>query len=449
MAVAAPLEYGERSRVYQPYGASLDLFYSRAPEVLLSGPAGTGKSRGCLEKLHYLAETYPGMRGLILRKTRASLTESALFTYEEKVLPVGHRALEGARRNLRQTYRYPNGTQITVGGMDNPARIMSTEFDIIYVQEAIELTENDWEFATTRLRNGVVPFQQLIADTNPDRPGHWLKRRCDEGLTVLLESRHEDNPTITQEYLANLDRLTGVRYHRLRHGRWVAAEGIVYEGWDAALHRVNRFTIPGAWPRYWSVDFGYSNPFVFQAWARDPDGRLYRYREIYRTHLLVEDAARLILRMMRQEPPPYAVICDHDAEDRATLERHLQRNTIPAYKAISAGIQAVQVRMRCAGDGKPRLFLMRESLDDRDEMLDEVRKPASTEEEIDGYIWNLAGGRKKGEEPVDLNNHGCDAMRYAVAYVDQIHLSALPRRPMVGGQRATITLPERAGGPLR
>jgi hypothetical protein len=44
-----------------------------------------------------------------------------------------------------------------IGGMDKPTKIMSSEYDFIYVQEAIELTETDWENLTTRLRNGRCP----------------------------------------------------------------------------------------------------------------------------------------------------------------------------------------------------------------------------------------------------------------------------------------------------
>src|SRR5579871_192987 len=200
----------------------------RAKEVVLSGPAGTGKSRACLEKLHICAEKYAKMRGLIVRKTRESLTESALVTWEKKVVPAGHAALTAVRRNFRQGYQYPNGSEIVVGGMDKPSKVMSTEYDLIFVQEGIELAEGDWEALTTRLRNGKMPFQQLIGDTNPDSPTHWLKRRADAGQTVLLESRHEDNPTVTPEYLATLDALTGARRLRLRFGKWVQAEGQVY-----------------------------------------------------------------------------------------------------------------------------------------------------------------------------------------------------------------------------
>ncbi len=52
----------------------------------------------------------------------------------------------------------------------------------------MQFTEEDWETFVMRNRNYVVPDQQVIGDTNPDRPDHWLKKRCDEGLTTLLNS---------------------------------------------------------------------------------------------------------------------------------------------------------------------------------------------------------------------------------------------------------------------
>src|SRR5690242_4994968 len=112
-------------RLYQPRGAALELFYSKAPELVLSGPAGTGKSRACLEKLHLCALKYAGMRGLIIRKTRESLSEAALVTYEDKVLHEYDPIKDGPRRNFRQAYHYPNRSAIVVGGLDKPGKIMS------------------------------------------------------------------------------------------------------------------------------------------------------------------------------------------------------------------------------------------------------------------------------------------------------------------------------------
>jgi hypothetical protein len=428
-------------RPYTPHGACLQLWRCKAREAIISGPAGTGKSRAALEVLHVCAEKYPGMRGLIFRKRRKDLTESGLVTWETKVLPENHASIGRVHREGRHVYRYPNGSEIVVGGMDDPSKVMSTEYDIAFGQEARELDEADWESVSIRCRNGRMPYQQVIGDTNPDAPHHWIKRRAATGKLVLIESRHEDNPvmwnrrrgTWTEQgrlYLQRLDDLTGVRLTRLRHGLWAQAEGLVYDGWDSACHVVDPFPIPRDWPRYWSVDFGFTNPFVCQWWAADPDGRLWLYRELYHTGRLVEDHARQMLALSgvnpdtkdwlgkHAEPRPRAVICDHDAEDRATLTKHLGLGTVPAPKDVSPGIQAVASRLRRAGDGKPRLVVFRGCVAEKDRVLDAARKPIGLAEEMESYTWDTETGRKAGEVPVKKGDHSLDAARYLVYWLD-------------------------------
>jgi phage terminase large subunit len=416
---------------YLPRGAARDIFARRDPELVLSGPAGTGKSRAALEKVHLALIKHPSARGLMVRKTRRSLTESGMVTYQEKVV----HPLDGVRwKASEQRFEYPNGSILAVAGLDKPGKVMSSEWDMIYAQEATELEERDWEALTTRLRNGKMPYQQLLGDCNPDAPTHWLMRRGSDGHCSLLSSRHEDNPVLFDDkqvltpegerYLATLDRLTGVRYLRLRKGLWVAAEGIVYEdSWDRARNLSDKFTVPREWPRYLVVDFGYTHPFVCQWWAEDPDGRLWMYREIYMTKRLVEDHAKTIRDVSRWgkpdgEPMPRAIITDHDAEDRQTLERHLGLVTTAAFKNVSAGIQAVASRLKLAGDGKPRLVFMRDAVVQRDSDLANEKRPTCTVDEFESYVWDVRQGQRRGEAPVKDNDHGMDAMRYLVAYFD-------------------------------
>jgi phage terminase large subunit len=427
------------THTYGPRGSCRELITNKSPEILVSGPAGTGKSRACLEKMLLVCLKYPGTRGLIVRKTLASLGSTALVTWRTKVateaLKSGEVWFYGGSSEESAQYRFRNGSTITIGGMDKATKIMSSEYDIAYVQEATELTTDDWEAITTRLRNGVVPYQQLIADCNPDRPNHWLHERTRAGLTVMLESRHEDNPTLYlpdgsltvpgASYMAKLDALTGVRFQRLRRGLWVAAEGLVYEDYDPAVHLVNRFEIPVSWPRYWVIDFGFTNPFVCQWWAEDPDGRLYLYREIYRTQRLVEDHAKDVLAQVQdrngvwKEPAPVAVICDHDAEDRATFTRHTGLATTPAKKGKTKGVQTAQARFKVQPDGKPRIFFLRDSLVKRDQLLIDSGKPTSTVDEITGYVWPQGKTGDKAEEPVKEDDHGMDGMRYVAAHRDR------------------------------
>lgn len=415
---------------YSAHGNIGAIFSCMLPELILAGPAGTGKSRGILEYLNYSATEYPGARILMVRKTRRSLTESGMVTLEQKVL---HPA-QGVRfKSSVQQYQYPNGSILAVGGLDRPEKILSSEWDIIYPQEATELDENDWEMCGMRLRNGKTPVQQLVGDCNPGPPAHWIRQRAQAGKLLLLDTRHEDNPLLFrhgvmtaegQRYLERLDSLSGVRYLRYRKGIWCSADGMIYEdSWNPAYNVVDRFPIPPEWPRYLAIDFGFTNPFVCLWAAQDPDGRLYIYRQIYKTHTLVEDHAREMKRLSRWgekggDPIPRAVICDHDAEDRMTLERHVGLVTMKAHKTVSDGIQAVSSRFRKAGDNKPRVMILRDSLVERDVYLSEGKQPTCLEEEPESYIWDTRQGMKKGEQPVKENDHALDALRYLIAHFD-------------------------------
>lgn len=469
---------------FRPYGGAYAAFKDRRDVVGISGPAGTGKSRLFLEKLHLICEKYPGARCLIARKTRESLTEAALFTLEEKVFPVGHPALEGAQRNQRQHYNYPNGASITVVGLDKPQKVMSTEYDVIYVQEFTECDRNDLDMLSTRLRNGVVPYQQLLFDCNPDKPTHWIWQAATNGEFPLYASVHEDNPTLWKEaprdtqrdraslppaerttpdwplvspdgrvgrytrqgreYLAKLDKLKGARYKRLRLGLWSSAEGGVYEDdWDASIHMPDPFpVIQRHWRRVWVVDFGFTVPLVVQMAAIDDDGRILVYREFYHTRVLVRDAAAACLascgwRMLHdsdgrptgelipipgveQDELPDTVVCDTDAEGVETFESETGLHTTNAYKQNV--IDGIQaVKTRLEVAGDGRPRLMyRRGAVIK---LDPALKDnAKPQSSAEEYDGYIwdTTNAKKGDKVLAVDDHGMDATRYLVCEVDNI-----------------------------
>jgi phage terminase large subunit len=419
-----PADLSPANKPYQPRGNCLDFWRAREPEVLFAGPAGTGKSRAACEVLNFRAHRYPGMRALIVRKTRESLTQSGLVTLKDFVIVEG-----SARWYDNREWQYANGSRIVTGGMDKPSKIMSSEYDCIYVQEATELLEDDWEHLLTRVRGQAMPYTQIIADCNPAGANHWLLKRAQSGSLRIIDSRHEDNPLLFNEdgtktprgveYLAKLESLTGVRRKRLLLGQWVTAEGVVYEEFDRALHMHDRFknlpfgSPPRHWRRLWSVDFGYTHPFVWQAWAEDPEtGDLYRFRELYHTGLLVEEVADEVLRWMRKEHEefPSGIICDHDAEGRATLHKKWGVKTIAARKSVQLGIQSVKKRL-----AERRLFYLYDSSLRKDQALEDAKRPVCTEDEYELYVWREG---VKDSEPVKDHDHGMDATRYLVMHVD-------------------------------
>lgn len=422
---------------YTAFGAAKELWACRASEILLDGPAGTGKTRAILEKVNFIMLKYPRSRALLVRKTREAMSQTVLFTFEEKVLPEGSPIREGPQRNLRTTYNYPNGSQIVVGGMDNPLKVMSSEYDVIATFESTELTQEDFEALTSRLRNSRVPYQQIIADCNPGPPQHWLNARFNKPAVApitrkRLLSRHKDNPFLMdqktrqwtkegQEYLGRLKNLGGHRYTRLFEGKWVASDGLVYDDFDYAVHLKDEMPKDWeSWRKIRTIDFGFNNPFVCQWWAISPDNEMWMYREIYMSGRIVEDHAHDILEHSGTEKYE-TTIADHDREDRETLDRH-GVTTVPACKVINPGIEAVKARLRKGKNSRPRIYLLRNTLIERDDVLVEKNNaPICTVAEFDGYVMaKTQEGKPIKEEPLDKDNHGMDAMRYAVAYVDDL-----------------------------
>jgi hypothetical protein len=427
--IARPSDYGVELR-----GGAARLFACREREVLLDGPAGTGKTIAILWYMHLLAANHPGFRGLFVRKTQTALSASALVSFRRFVLARERFGAKffGGNREEPPGYRYPNGSVIVVGGMDRDTKIMSSEYDAVYVNEGTELSLEDYEAIITRLRSGTLDYEQIVVDCNPQGPTHWINQRANGAEMTRLLSRHEDNPryfTVGGEMTADghryiegkLDALTGVRKQRLRYGKWVVAEGQVYSAWDNAVHVVDRAGVAdrlaGAWT-FGTADWGWTKPGVLQVWAVDGDERLALIHEVYLTQRPVEGwwapkakelTDRFGVRFWACDPSEPAYIA---ALASAGVTAKGARND------IMPGISAVQDRIARAGDGRPRLVILADALESRDERLDEAKLPACTVEEIPEYVWPKDRAGNFLDRPVDDNNHGLDCVRYAVAELD-------------------------------
>lgn len=441
-------------------GSQRDFWIYTGDEAILSGAAGTGKTVVSVHRIHYLLCKYPGARILMCRKTARALTTGALATYEKAIVNKlsGRQKPKyfGGSHREPAGYRYANGSRLVIGGLDKASKVLSSEYDGIYVNEANEATLADWEYLTTRLRSGVIPFQQIWGDTNPDAPYHWIKKREGEKKLRIFYTRHEENPSYFdaalktwteagKKYLDKLAKLSGVRRLRFLLGQWAAADGLIYEDFDPAVHVISIDQMPRGWQswrRAWALDLGFKNPFVWQDWRISPDGDAYMVREIYHRGRIVQDHARQILGLTGREmifdtqgrptgrykltqpdpePMPEIVIMDHDAEDRATFEAHTGLKTTAAHKLVKPGIAAFTARLRPDPDLKrPRIFFIDTALVERDEELFDERLPICTVDEFSSYVWAKKADGKEKEEPKKEGDHGMDAGRYFVAWLDKI-----------------------------
>ena len=424
----------ERVIEYQAYGGALELWNYQGPEVLLHGPADTGKTRVCLQKVDTMCRLFPGAHVLFVRRHRSDMKDTVVHSLVQTVYGgdernVGVLKIGGANP---VEFNYDNGSKIRLRGMDDGSKALGGEYDLIFVSQAEELSESNWNTLTTRVtgRSGKTPFPQLLADANPGPPTHFLMHR--ESLHKI-KSKHIDNPELycqeTKKLLPegalrmkNLFALTGVERERLLDGIWAAAAGIIYKDFKTDIHITE--DVPEGGERLLVIDFGYTHPMVCQWWYHDPNGRLIMTREIYKTHLLPEDLADMITTITAEHGEWISdIICDHDAAGVATLERHLGRGTTPAIKgpgSVNEGITAVKKRLRPSEmDGIPMMLFANDALYEVDPVLRERKAPVSTESEFASYVWAEKQDGSVKDEPKKEHDHGMDAMRYLTYYIDQ------------------------------
>ena len=238
LATLALLEVERRRRAVPPltFRGSAEIAQTITDrEWILGGPSETGKTFATMYLLHRMLCQHANAKATILRKVRASLHGTALNTWE-RVIQLGEmkpRQIGGVWPSM---YVYPNGSVVYIGGLDNAQKILSGERDYIYVNQAEELSGNDWETLTTRTtgRGSVVPHPMLFGDCNPSHPEHWILQRAEAGSLQLLRSYHTDNPSLHdgndwteqgRRTIQTLQSLTGPRYSRLYLGDWVADDG--------------------------------------------------------------------------------------------------------------------------------------------------------------------------------------------------------------------------------
>jgi len=171
---------------------------------------GGGKTQTLCEEVIALMFEFPGNRAYMCRKLLADFMISTYLILIEKtvigqLLELGKAHHDKARRIIT----LPGKSKIYYGGLDDreggPAsaslrRIKSTEFGVIAIDEANEVTEEDFKWSDTRLRhrlpNGKFPSFHILLASNPCQ--NWLKQRFidnpDPKQDIFVQSLTEDNP---------------------------------------------------------------------------------------------------------------------------------------------------------------------------------------------------------------------------------------------------------------
>ena len=302
----------------------------------------------------------------------------------------------------------------TTGARDAGAigAIQGKTISLVYCDEMTLYPLNIIDMIDTRLRN---PHSMGIATMNPSYPTHklkqWIDKARDGDLNYYeLAFTLDDNPYLTEDYKFRIkNSLSGVFYKRNYLGEWCLAEGSIFDFFDRSIHVVPR---PPRAADYWIVglDYGTSNAFCAVLvgincglhtqdkpywWVEKEYYWDYKKRGFQKSSSEFADD-------LKNWIEPYSVKSVYIDPSAANFRLDLQRRGIHPVNAendVSEGI--IKMISLLKGDPKSGQLVICE------ECSNLIR-------EIESYVWHPKCIERGEDEPLKLNDHSVDALRYAV-----------------------------------
>ncbi len=296
-------------------------FESSARYTAYGGARGGGKSWAMRMKMVLLAVNYEGINILLLRRTLGELRENHILPLQKLLTGIAE------YRESQKEFRFGNGSRIKLGYCDGESDVLQYQgqsYEVIGMEEATHFTYFQFQCLTECNRaSGSMkkPFTpRMFLTANPGGVGHdWFKRlfvdrqyRGNEKAEnyAFIRSLVFDNAYIMEnnpEYVETLMALPEKRRAAMLYGDWNSFEGAFFPEFCEEVHVCVPFEIPPDWQRFRALDYGLDMTACLW-FAISPEGRVYVYRELYESGLLLsEAAAKIRTATPRQESIRYTV----------------------------------------------------------------------------------------------------------------------------------------------
>lgn len=260
----------------------LPLFFDQHRYLVLMGGGGSGKSIFAGRKILERAASEPGHRFLVCRKVGKSLRESCfqqLAGQAAEYYPdAGVRVMRGEMR-----IRFRNGSEIIFSGLDDVEKLKSIyRITGIWIEEASEVSQEDFQQLDIRLRDESPYYKQIILSFNPISAMHWLKayffdRKDPRAMTS--RSNYRDNRFLPEEAIHTLEgfRETDPYYYSVYClGEWGVIGQTVFPA-ARVQERLSKLSIPGD-RGYFTYDYD-GLRIQDPKWERAEDGYITVYRQ--------------------------------------------------------------------------------------------------------------------------------------------------------------------------
>lgn len=303
------LELNERQKLF---------FKARRRFIAYGGARGGGKTWAVREKADVLAHRYPGINILIVRRTYPELLQNHILPMQLELSGLAH------WNDKQKRFIFPNGSNIWFGYCSaerDVLRYQGQEYDIIFIDEATQLTEYQFQTFKGCLR-GVSGYpKRMYLTCNPGGVGHaWVKRLFIDRLYhgderaddyEFIQAKVTDNPVLMErdpEYIHMLESLPYELREAWLNGSWDVFAGQYFSEWDRDVHVVEPFEVPAWWRRYVTMDYGLDMLAAYLI-AVDEHDMAYAIREVYQGRdlgegaegLIVSEAAQAVLDMVGED----------------------------------------------------------------------------------------------------------------------------------------------------
>jgi len=292
-----------------------------------------------------------------------------------------------------------------VGANDERAeqKIRGLTLAAAYGDEVSTWAESFFTMLLSRLSLAGAAF---FGTTNPDAPLHWLKARYLDRDDLDLRAWHfrlEDNPFLDTAYVEAIRReYVGLWHARFIEGRWVQAEGAVWDGFDPGRHVVAELpTGLDVADRFAAIDYGTSNPFVGLLVVVDRAGCYwvedeYRWDSAVEHRQLTDGQYVAALRARWAERAPSVCYVDPSAASfRLELAQSDWTGVADADNAVLDGLRCVASLFAC-------------------DRLRIVATCTGLIDELQSYSWDARAQARGIDAPRKQHDHGPDALRYAL-----------------------------------
>lgn len=194
---------------------------SKKRYIVMKGSAGSGKSTDTAQN-YIMRLMGPGNKGrnlLCIRKADITNRDSTFAELQSAIYRIGVAPYWNVNSSSMVMTCKINGNEIKFRGVKDDKqreRLKSITFKQgkltdIWIEEATELTQNDFEILDDRLR-GALPsgqFYQIRMTFNPVSAQHWIKRvffdRPDPDV-FTHQSTYKDNRFIDEAYYKRMER---------------------------------------------------------------------------------------------------------------------------------------------------------------------------------------------------------------------------------------------------